>query len=447
MSNTQGNPASRDTATPPPKRFREESALPAGTSLAGNFMIENVVGEGGMAIVYTGRQQSLNRRVAIKVLHRRFVRDPEFVERFEGESGALAALSHPNVVNIIDRGHDGQNYFFVMEYVEGKTLDRMIIENALEMKDWRAVVTACRDALEYVHRNGVVHRDVKPSNILLGLESAVKIGDFGIAHIVKGSRDLQQSSGAIKRALGTQNYMAPEQIEDSASVDHRADVYSLGVTFYKMLARAMPVGDYQMPSEANHKVPVAVDAVICKAMMEDRTERYQTVQAFCDDLLAALKEQTVSITSVLNYRNTPTPTNSLYTGSDFRTPIPVSQKGAQTKTPRPSGKLLTPRPLSRKNVTPKPAKTTPAPKRDTSRSDTRKSGRGPVIAVAIVALLLAGAIVAVLLQGRSEPDQTTPSPDQLVPISEQQDRLRDEIIREKQGQSGNVDSDSQEVAP
>ncbi len=437
MANPQGKPQSSEAVTPAPRSPRSEVALPPGTVLADNFVVENVVGEGGMAVVYTGRQKSLNRRVAIKVLHSRFVRDPEFLERFEAEAGALAALSHPNVVNIIDRGNDGLRYFFVMEYVEGKTLDQMIIENTLEMKDWRAVVAACRDALDYIHRNGVVHRDIKPSNILLGRESAIKIGDFGIAHIVKGESAKKQSGTQAARALGTQNYMAPEQILDPASVDHRADVYSLGVAFYKMLARAMPVGDCQMPSEANHKVPVAVDAVICKAMNEDRNLRHQSVQAFCDELLAALKEQTVSITSVLSYRNSPTPTNSLYTGSDFRTPIPVSKIANKGATPKPVRKMLTPRPLAGKKaaeekertaraLTPKPAKTTSAP--------VEKPKKGLIVGVALVAALLAAAIVGVLVKGRTEPPPTA-APGEIVPISEQQDRLRDEIIREKTQQN------------
>ncbi|MCB2154534.1 serine/threonine protein kinase [bacterium] len=328
--NKKPSGASNDVASPPSRQSRTEALLNEGEVLSGGFVVGEIAGEGGMATVYKALQKSLNRTVAIKVLHSRFVRDPEFVSRFEAEAGALASLQHPNIVNIIDRGHDSGRYFFVMEYVEGETLDKKIVEDRLSFPEWRAVVTACEESLDYVHKRGVVHRDIKPSNILIDKQGHVKISDFGIAHILGGDEGEAAQITAPARAVGTANYMAPEQTADPSNVDHRADIYSLGVTFYKMLTRMLPVGAFPSPSEANHNVPVAVDEVIFKSMCPDRDDRYQTVREFCDDLSKALKEQTVSITSVLDYRNARTG-SALYTGKDFLTPPPAARAQAAQK--------------------------------------------------------------------------------------------------------------------
>ncbi len=301
--------------TPPPRDLPLN--LEAGKILSGNYEVAEQIGEGGMAVVYKARQTSLNRFVAIKALHPRFASDEEFIGRFEAESGALASLSHPNIINIIDRGHDDAIYFFVMELVDGETLDEKIIENTLTPNDWRGMVEACRDALEYVHKRGVVHRDIKPSNILMNNEGRIKIGDFGIAHILAGDDGEIPSFQGPTRAVGTAHYMAPEQTSDPANVDHRADVYSLAVTFYKMLTRQLPIGEFPAPSEANHEVPVAVDQVIFQAMAPNPEDRFQSVREFCDTLLKALKDQSMSITSILNYRGPAS--SSLYTGDDFTT--------------------------------------------------------------------------------------------------------------------------------
>jgi serine/threonine protein kinase len=305
---------------------KRDGFLKPGQLLGNGYEVVEQIGEGGMAIVYKALQKSLDRYVAIKAMHPKFSRDAEFIARFKGESGALAALSHPNIVSIIDRGNEGDVYYFVMEYVDGDNLDLKIIGNKLTPNDWRQVVSSCSAALDYVHKRGVVHRDIKPSNILIDSEGRVKIGDFGIAHIMGGDMGYQGPA----KALGTAHYMAPEQTSDPASVDHRADIYALGVAFYKMLTRQLPIGDYPAPSEANREVPIAVDAVIFQAMAPNREDRYQTVQAFCDDMQKALREQTTNITSLLNYRGASTG-SALYTGTDFRTPVPAAGSSAENK--------------------------------------------------------------------------------------------------------------------
>jgi len=279
-----------------------------------------------MAIVYRATQISLMRSVAIKALHPKFSRDKEFIQRFEAESGSLAALSHPNIVSIIERGREGDVYYFVMEYVDGPNLDEKIIGKQLTPNDWRQVVSSCSSALEYVHKRGVVHRDIKPSNILIDSEGRIKIGDFGIAHLMHGAAGVQ----APAKAMGTAHYMAPEQTNDPANVDSRADVYALAVTFYKMLARQLPIGEFPAPSEANREVPVAVDAVIFRAMAPNRDDRYQTVKEFCDEMARALKDSTANISAILNYRPQGA-SGALYTGTDFRTPVPTNPSSSEVK--------------------------------------------------------------------------------------------------------------------
>jgi len=329
-----------------------EELLPPGELLQRSYEIIDVVGRGGMAVVYRAKQMSLNRHVAVKVLHDRFADDQEFVIRFEREAGALANLSHPNIVAIIDRGHMDRRYYFVMEFIDGETLDQKIIDNTLTTADWRDVVQACRDSLEYVHKRGVIHLDIKPSNILIDREKRIKLSDFGISHII--GADTGFGEGVETRALGTSWYMSPEQSATPDDVDSRADIYALGVTFYKMMTRSIPGEDsITPPSEANNNIPVPVDAVLFRAMAPDRADRYQTVREFCDDLLKALKDSSMSLASILDFRSRDS-SSALYTGADFITPKPTGRssdavpkvsaasgapgKGDDRNTPAPKGK-------------------------------------------------------------------------------------------------------------
>lgn len=328
-----------------------EELLPAGELLQRSYEIIDVVGRGGMAVVYRANQMSLNRHVAVKVLHDRFADDKEFVIRFEREAGALAGLSHPNIVAIIDRGHMDRRYYFVMEFIDGETLDQKIIDNTLTTSDWKDVIQACRDSLEYVHKRGVIHLDIKPSNILIDREKRIKLSDFGISHII--GADAGFGEGVESRALGTSWYMSPEQSATPDDVDSRADIYALGVTFYKMMTRSIPGEDsITPPSEVNNNIPVPVDAVLFRAMAPDRSDRYQTVRDFCDDLLKALKDSSMSLASILDFRSRDS-SSALYTGADFITPKPTGRssdavsklgtgaaaaKGDERNTPAPRGK-------------------------------------------------------------------------------------------------------------
>lgn len=265
------------------KEKEKDVTLPAGTRLGG-FELRRVLGRGGMATVYKAVQLSLNRPVAVKLLAPRFASSHVFVERFDREAGALATLNHPNIVNIIDKGvEDGKHYYFVMEYVEGITLDQLMHAVDLTERHYTHIIGEISKALTYVHGRGIIHRDIKPSNILVDKPGNVKVSDFGIAHIAEG--DAPAERFGKNATVGTTNYMAPEQAQNPGAVDMRADVYSLGVTFYKMFTKQLPVGEWKPPTLLNPNLPRTVDAVIARAVQPNPGDRYATVKEFCDELI------------------------------------------------------------------------------------------------------------------------------------------------------------------
>ncbi len=269
---------------PAPDPITGQPLLQPGDEVGG-YRIVQPLGRGGMAVVYKAIQLSLNRPVALKVLYPRFANDPNFIQRFEQEAGALASLNHANIVNIIDRGQARGYYFFVMEFVDGKSLDDLIVKNELGAGDWPIIIQGIRDALAYVHGLGIVHRDIKPANILIGRDGRVKVSDFGIVHIAFGELRSQPTG---KQAAGTSHYIAPELRQPGGHVDSRADIYALGVTFYKMMTRQMLPEAWQGPSQVNPAVPDDIDSVLLKALQSKPDSRYQTVQELCDDLLGVL---------------------------------------------------------------------------------------------------------------------------------------------------------------
>ncbi len=252
----------------------EMPELAPGVEIAG-YRLEKEIGRGGMGIVFEATQKSLGRKVAVKVLPRKLVGDAEFVARFEREGLALAQLSHPNIVQVIDRGISGEVCFLVMEFVEGVPLRRLLEGSKLPPEQALAIVPQICAALEYAHGKGVVHRDIKPENIMVTTEGSVKITDFGLARIVRG-----ESPEALKRLtrtnvlMGTPDYMAPEQREKAKEVDHRADIYSLGVIFYEMLTGELPLGRFPAPSK-KVAVDVRLDEVVFKALEKEPELRYQ----------------------------------------------------------------------------------------------------------------------------------------------------------------------------
>ncbi|MFO0596814.1 MAG: serine/threonine-protein kinase [Myxococcaceae bacterium] len=234
---------------PPDDDDDEPTSSTAVPRVPGYELLE-LLGKGGMGEVWRARQVSLSRNVAVKILPSRFAKDREFVARFDKEATALAALSHPGVVQIIDRGQAGDHYFFVMELVSGINLREMMNDGRLTVRDALRIGVQVARAIDYAHEMRVVHRDLKPENILVDPRGHVKIADFGLAGMKGSEKDISLTATAV--AMGTVNYMAPEQRRDAKNVDHRADLYSLGVLLYEMVTGELPIGRFKLPSQ---KVP------------------------------------------------------------------------------------------------------------------------------------------------------------------------------------------------
>ena len=231
------------------------------------------LGRGGMGVVYKARQPRLNRFVALKILAREKEQDAQFAERFTREAQALARLNHPNIVTVHDFGEAGGHCYLVMEFVDGLNLRQLLQARKMPSDQALTIVPKICEALQYAHEQGVVHRDIKPENILLDKSGRVKIADFGIAKML-GDESGQQTLTGAKDAVGTPHYMAPEQIEKPLSVDHRADIYSLGVVFYEMLTGELPLGKFAPPSQKVH-IDVRLDEVVLHALEKEPERRYQ----------------------------------------------------------------------------------------------------------------------------------------------------------------------------
>jgi predicted Ser/Thr protein kinase len=235
--------------------------------------IIELIGRGGMGAVYKARQLALDRFVAVKVLPREAGADPAFAERFNREARALARLVHANIVAVHDVGRAGEFYFFVMEYVDGVNLRQVLRDGQLAPAQALRIVPQICDALQYAHEEGVVHRDIKPENILLDKKGRVKIADFGLAKLLGRDTGNFTLTGS-RQVMGTLYYMAPEQVERPQEVDHRADIYSLGVVFYEMLTGQLPVGRFPMPSQ-KAGTDAFLDEVVLRALEREPANRYQ----------------------------------------------------------------------------------------------------------------------------------------------------------------------------
>jgi tRNA A-37 threonylcarbamoyl transferase component Bud32 len=238
----------------------------------------DLIGHGGMSAVFKARQPQLDRVIALKVLPKSLAETPGFNERFSREGRVLARLSHPNIVAVHDFGESGGFAYLIMEYVDGVNLRQAMRAGRFTPEQALQIIPAICDALQSAHSQGVLHRDIKPENILLDSRGRVKIADFGIAKILdeKGDAMLLTQSGA---KLGTAPYMAPEQIEKPSTVDHRADIYSLGVVFYEMLTGELPLGRFAAPSELAG-VAGGMDVVVLRALEKERARRQQSAEEF-----------------------------------------------------------------------------------------------------------------------------------------------------------------------
>ncbi|MEJ3405183.1 Stk1 family PASTA domain-containing Ser/Thr kinase [Rathayibacter sp. YIM 133350] len=274
-----------------------------GRLLAGRYRVGDLLGRGGMSEVHLGTDTRLGRTVAIKLLKPSLALDPAFRTRFRQEAQAAARMAHPTIVRVFDAGeetvrdaggHETQQPFIIMEYVDGRLLKDLIRGGALDPQEAVRILEGVLTALEYSHRAGVVHRDIKPGNIMITKTGQVKVMDFGIARAISDSTTTVAQTTAI---LGTASYFSPEQAKGEL-VDARTDLYSAGVVLFEMLTGRPPFrGDtpvavaYQhvsetasKPSSINHKVSPALDMVVAKALQKDRFDRYQTAAEFRADL-------------------------------------------------------------------------------------------------------------------------------------------------------------------
>jgi predicted Ser/Thr protein kinase len=271
-----------------------------GEIVAERYELEELVGHGGMSSVYRAHDSLLERYVALKVLHDQYSSDEDFVERFKREARLVARLQHPNIVTVIDRGEQDGRQYIVFEYVEGENVKELVVRKGrLEVREALEIAIEVARALGFAHEHGLVHRDVKPQNVLLNGDGRAKVTDFGIAR----SLDVEQGVTQTGTVLGTSNYIAPEQASGK-QVDRHSDVYSLGVVLYEMLT-----GDVPFPGESfvavalkhvndpppsvldvRGDIPLRVAEAVERALEKDPEERFPTMDAFAAELEACLAE-------------------------------------------------------------------------------------------------------------------------------------------------------------
>src|SRR3954467_15709957 len=266
------------------------------------YVIERKLGSGGMADVYLAEDQELGRRVALKLLDERHASDEQFVERFRREAQSAAGLNHPNIISIFDRGRAEGTYYIAMEYLDGRTLKELLVRNGptpipIAIDYARQIIAG----LSFAHRNGIIHRDIKPHNIVVGPDGRLKVTDFGIAR--SGASQMTEAGSIV----GTAQYLSPEQAR-GAPVDPRSDLYSLGIVLYEMLTGRVPfTGDTPVeiamkhlsqvpepPSKLRSGVPHDLDAIVMRALAKDPDHRYSSAEEMDADLARIARGASVS---------------------------------------------------------------------------------------------------------------------------------------------------------
>ena len=267
------------------KQKQQQTPAPKRTVRIGPYALTGKIGQGGIAEIYKGRQESLDRDVAIKILSSKLTSDPDIVRRFERESLVVARLNHPNIVHIIDKGQAGGRYYFVMDFIDGTSLREVIDSQKIPLQTKLEMIVQVCKALDYAHKNGVIHRDIKPANILIDRQGNALVADFGIAQIV-GTPETEMTSSDV--IMGTLSYMSPEQKISSTNVDQTTDIYAVGVILYEILCGKKPLGHFKLPSEINRELGTTYDKIISICLAQDPAERYETAVELKDALLEAM---------------------------------------------------------------------------------------------------------------------------------------------------------------
>lgn len=275
-----------------------------GQILGNRYELVEKIGGGGMALVYKAKCQLLNRFVAVKILRPEFTNDEEFVKRFKIEAQSAASLSHPNIVSIYDVGYEGNLHYIVMEYIDGITLKEYITERGvLKWKEAVDITIQIASAIEHAHRNHIVHRDIKPHNIIITKEHIAKVTDFGIARAVSSSTITMVGS-----TIGSVHYFSPEQARGGYT-DEKSDLYSIGIALYEMVTGRVPFDgetpvaialkhiqvEPQAPIEINPAIPQGINDIILKAIKKEQNKRYQSAADMLNDLFKVMKEPDTQI--------------------------------------------------------------------------------------------------------------------------------------------------------
>jgi serine/threonine protein kinase len=245
--------------------------------------ILSFIGHGGMGTFYKARQPMMNRFVALKVFLVDPITDQELIEGFRREAKAMASLNHTNIVKIFDFGESGSILYLVMEFVPGDILERLIEFRGFGLQEMVTILTQVCDALEHAHNKGVVHRDLRPGNTMLDDSGKAIVGDFGLARFI-GEELFRRDLTAANLAMGTLDYVAPEQHDPNAIIDHRADIFSVGLMFYKLATRTIPRGTFYPPSHFAPDQDPRIDGIVIRCMQRDPNNRYQSIRDLRADL-------------------------------------------------------------------------------------------------------------------------------------------------------------------
>jgi serine/threonine-protein kinase len=272
----------------------------------GRYEIISELGKGAMGIVYLAHDPNINRKIALKILRPERVSSPDFLHRFLKEALAIGRLAHHNIVTVYDVGEDRETVYIAMEYLEGRPLNQLAKEETLNIKQVIDIGTQVADALDYAHSKGIIHRDIKPQNIILTNDGKVKITDFGIAHIEDPESSLQTQAGEI---LGTPSYMSPEQVMGE-KVDGRSDLFSLGVILYELatggtrpfkggnlasIFKSITMDEPVIPVKENPQIPPYLSDSIMKSLRKEPEKRFQAGREMSQALVDSVKEKPISI--------------------------------------------------------------------------------------------------------------------------------------------------------